>query len=146
MPTPESLLTSFPLLASPVAGGRQHWQTGNASVREVMLNILLTRPGERLMRPEFGAGIRSFIHHPNNETTRALIADAALRALLDARAEGRRELLEVLDAGAATGECLAAGPALAWHAALAVVARAGRATVVTADVDGALGVVALEAA
>lgn len=81
MPTPESLLTSFPLLASPVAGGRQHWQTGNASVREVMLNILLTRPGERLMRPEFGAGIRSFIHHPNNETTRALIADAALRAL-----------------------------------------------------------------
>ena len=41
---------------------------------------LLTRPGERLMRPEFGAGIRSFIHHPNNETTRALIADAAQEA------------------------------------------------------------------
>ncbi|WP_244860759.1 GPW/gp25 family protein [Aromatoleum petrolei] len=81
MPTPESLLTSFPLLAGLGAEGRPDWRRGNASVREVMLNILLTRPGERLMRPEFGAGIRNFIHHPNNETTRALIADAALRAL-----------------------------------------------------------------
>ena len=38
--------------------------------------------GERLMRPAFGAGIRDFIHLPNNETTRALLADAALRALV----------------------------------------------------------------
>ena len=57
------------------------WQAGNKSVREVMVNILLTRPGERLMRPEFGAGIRNFIHQPNNETTRALLADAAQQAL-----------------------------------------------------------------
>lgn len=82
MPTPESLLTSFPLLAGLAPDGRPAWRRGNASVREVMLNILLTRPGERLMRPEFGAGIRRFIHHPNNETTRALIADAARRALV----------------------------------------------------------------
>ncbi|MCK9986906.1 MAG: uncharacterized protein AzoDbin1_03378 [Azoarcus sp.] len=81
MPTPESLLMSFPLLAGLADDGRPQWRRGNPSVREVMLNILLTRPGERLMRPEFGAGIRNFIHHPNNETTRALIADAALRAL-----------------------------------------------------------------
>jgi hypothetical protein len=81
MATPESLLTSFPLLPGLDGEGRPAWRRGNASVREVMLNILLTRPGERLMRPEFGAGIRNFIHHPNNETTRALIADAALRAL-----------------------------------------------------------------
>jgi len=81
MPTPESLLMSFPLLTGLAGDGRPDWRRGNQSVREVMLNILLTRPGERLMRPEFGAGIRNFIHHPNNETTRALIADAALRAL-----------------------------------------------------------------
>ncbi|MBP0622461.1 GPW/gp25 family protein [Cupriavidus consociatus] len=81
MAIPESLLTSFPLLPGLGGDGRPAWRRGNSSVREVMLNILLTRPGERLMRPEFGAGIRNFIHHPNNETTRALIADAALRAL-----------------------------------------------------------------
>ncbi|WP_341644916.1 GPW/gp25 family protein [Thauera sp. SDU_THAU2] len=93
MPTPESLLTSFPLLAGLAGDGRPAWRRGNASVREVMLNILLTRPGERLMRPDFGAGIRNFIHYPNNETTRALIADAARRAL--ARWEPRVSIDEV---------------------------------------------------
>lgn len=93
MPTPESLLTSFPLLSGLAADGRPAWRRGNASVREVMLNILLTGPGERLMRPEFGAGIRNFIHYPNNETTRALIADAARRAL--ARWEPRVSIDEV---------------------------------------------------
>lgn len=86
------ILTSFPLLDS-AANGRLAWQEGNKSIREVMLNILLTRPGERLMRPEFGAGLLDYIHHPNNETTRALIADAAQRALT--RWEPRVTLEEV---------------------------------------------------
>jgi len=76
-----SRLTSFPLFDGIADSGRLEWQNGNKSIREVMLNILLTRPGERLMRPEFGAGILDFIHYPNNETTRALIVDAAQRAL-----------------------------------------------------------------
>lgn len=74
-------LLSFPLLDGIGTDGRLAWQGGNKSVREVMLNILLTRPGERLMRPEFGAGLLDYIHHPNNETTRALIVDATRRAL-----------------------------------------------------------------
>jgi phage baseplate assembly protein W len=45
------------------------------------------------MRPEFGAGIRNYIHQPNNETTRALVADAAQRAL--ARWEPRVAVEEV---------------------------------------------------
>ncbi len=74
-------LYSLPLLDGVDADGRLAWAEGNKSLRECMLNILLTRPGERLMRPEFGAGLGNFIHYPNNETTRALIADAARRAL-----------------------------------------------------------------
>lgn len=74
-------LRSLPLLDGVDGNGRLPWTEGNKSLRECMLNILLTRPGERLMRPEFGAGLRSFVHYPNNETTRALIADAARRAL-----------------------------------------------------------------
>ena len=88
-----SLLTSFPLLNGVGDNGRLEWQEGNKSIREVMLNILLTRPGERLMRPEFGAGILDYIHYPNNETTRALIVDAARRALT--RWEQRITLEEV---------------------------------------------------
>lgn len=88
-----SPLNSFPLFDSVGNDGRLAWQHGNSSIREVMLNILLTRPGERLMRPEFGAGILDYIHHPNNETTRALIVDAAQRALT--RWEPRVHLEEV---------------------------------------------------
>lgn len=80
MNTQPPVLMSFPLFAS-TQEGRLGWSTGNASVREVMLNILLTRPGERLMRPEFGAGLRDFIHHPNNQTTRALIADVTRKSI-----------------------------------------------------------------
>jgi len=80
MPIPRPETISFPFTGID-DNGRLGWTHGNRSVREVMLNILLTRPGERLMRPEFGAGLRNFIHQPNTETTRALIADAARRAL-----------------------------------------------------------------
>lgn len=68
------------------------------------------------------------------------ISDAALRAVIADRAE-------VLDVSAALGECLAAGPALAWLCALDLLAGgAERIAVVTADVDGELGVVELERA
>ncbi len=79
MKTPE--LLGFPLLDGADVQGRLSWTTGNKALRESMLNILLTNPGERIMRAEFGAGLRNFIHYPNNETTRSLIADAARRAL-----------------------------------------------------------------
>ena len=93
-----SHLIGFPLLDSNIKAGNLSWQTGNTSVRETMLNILLTRPGERLMRPEFGAGILDFVHYPNNETTRALIADSAQRALL------RWEPRVILDEVSVTGD------------------------------------------
>ena len=55
------------------ADGRLDWSRDDKSIREVMLNILLTRPGERLMQPDFGAGLLDFVHQPNNETTRNLL-------------------------------------------------------------------------
>lgn len=71
----------LPLLDAPDSEGRFPWQQGHKALRESMVNILLTRPGERLLRPEFGAGLQDYIHHPNSETTRALIADTTRRAL-----------------------------------------------------------------
>ncbi len=70
---------SFPL-AGPV-DGRLPFALGDESVRDSLRNILLTRPGERLMRPEFGAGLQRFIHEPDHEATRRLIADVAKGAV-----------------------------------------------------------------
>ena len=72
---------AWPLFDGLDASGHLAWRRGHPALRDCLLNILLTRPGERLMRPGFGAGIRDFIHQPNHETTRALLADAVLRAL-----------------------------------------------------------------
>jgi len=79
MSTPIPSILSWPL--GEVVEGRMHWAADDESVREVMLNILLTRPGERLMRPDFGAGLLNFVHQPNNETTRNLIAGVVRKSL-----------------------------------------------------------------
>lgn len=80
MRTPIPRIQSWPL--GPIdAEGRLDWSIDDQSVREVMLNILLTRPGERVQRPDFGAGLLNFVHQPNNETTRNLIAGVVRKSL-----------------------------------------------------------------
>ncbi|PWV65786.1 GPW/gp25 family protein [Plasticicumulans acidivorans] len=60
---------------------RLAWSSGERAIRESLINILLTRPGERLMRPDFGAGIRDWVHRPNDETSRGLLATVIERAV-----------------------------------------------------------------
>ena len=52
MPTPLPPILSWPLLGGIDESGRLPYAHDDRSIREVMLNILLTRPGERLLRPE----------------------------------------------------------------------------------------------
>ena len=68
-------------LGAPDAGGALNWSSGEDCLREALWNLLLTSPGERLMRPSFGAGLRDFLNQPNTESTRQLIADAITRAV-----------------------------------------------------------------
>jgi len=48
-------------------------------VRQNFKNLVLTNPGERMMIPDFGVGIKRFLFEMNNETTyssiRSTIAD-----------------------------------------------------------------------
>jgi phage baseplate assembly protein W len=73
------------VLSWPLGGvdenGRMAFASDDDSVREVMRNILLTRAGERLMRPTFGAGLLEFVHQSNNETTRNLMANLVRKAI-----------------------------------------------------------------
>jgi len=52
-------------------------------VREAILIILQTNPGERVMRPTFGAGLRDFVFEPVNPTTMALVQTRVQDALID---------------------------------------------------------------
>ena len=43
------------------ADGRMAWSSGPDNIREAIMLILLTQPGERLMLPDFGGRLRSFL-------------------------------------------------------------------------------------
>lgn len=78
---------SWPLLPQPEADGRLRFPSLEASVRQVIEVLLLTRPGEQLMRPEYGVGLESFAYEENTLTTRGRIHDAVADGL--GRWEGR---------------------------------------------------------
>jgi phage baseplate assembly protein W len=44
-----------------------------ADIRQAIMIILGTAPGERVMRPEFGCGIHQYVFAPNNTHTAGLI-------------------------------------------------------------------------
>jgi phage baseplate assembly protein W len=41
----------------------------------------MTEPGERLMREDFGCGLRKFLFEPNTVTTRQLIRERIIKAI-----------------------------------------------------------------
>lgn len=52
-------------------------------IRQSILIILGTNRGERVMRPDFGAGLNTFVFEPVNETTKELIRTRVEEALID---------------------------------------------------------------
>ncbi len=70
----------WPLFPLPREGGLQ-FPTLEDSVRQSIRVILLTRPGEQLMRPSFGAGLQRFLHEPGTLVTRRRIKDAIVESL-----------------------------------------------------------------
>lgn len=46
---------------------------GPEKVRQAILLVLETEPGERIMRPTFGCGLRRYLMKPNTVAVRALI-------------------------------------------------------------------------
>jgi len=46
--------------------------SGAAKLKENIIHILLTSVGERVMRRDYGGGMRDLVHDPNNDVLRAL--------------------------------------------------------------------------
>ena len=76
------------------ADGRLAQSEGENNVRESIRLILLTEPGERLLREDFGCGLRRFLFEPNTVTTRQLIGERIRQSL--ARWEPRVAVDDVL--------------------------------------------------
>src|SRR6266487_5665545 len=61
--------------------GRVQWSVGELNVRESICIILRTRPGERLIRPDFGCGLDRYLFEPNSISTLRLIQEEVKRPL-----------------------------------------------------------------
>jgi uncharacterized protein len=66
---------------------------GPEKVRQSIAIILDTEPGERIMRPSFGCGLRRYLMKPNTVAIRALMQHDVSRAL--SRWEPRIQLTSV---------------------------------------------------
>jgi phage baseplate assembly protein W len=63
---------AVPLRPDPRGGGLDY-AAGPDKVQQSIFIILDTEPGERVMRPTFGCGLRRYLMAPNTTATRALI-------------------------------------------------------------------------
>jgi uncharacterized protein len=82
---------SFPLSFTPA--GEIQMAAHEEDVRQAIRLILTTSFGERVMRPDFGAGLRSVLFEPLSTTTMSLVQHHVERALVEW--EPRIDLLEV---------------------------------------------------
>ena len=74
-------------------------------VRQMMLQVLFTNPGERINRPDFGCGLRRMIFAPNSDVTANLLQVTIFQSLekwlgnliilVDVKAEAKNETLDV---------------------------------------------------
>ncbi len=67
--------------------------SGKASVRQAVLLLLTTRPGERIMRPTYGCELDRLLFMPCDDTTAGLAIHYVRQALL--RWEPRIRILEL---------------------------------------------------
>lgn len=66
---------------------------GTGSVRQSILMLLSTRPGERVMRPNYGCHLHRLIFSPNDDTTAGLAMHYVRQAM--ERWEPRAEILDL---------------------------------------------------
>ncbi len=71
---------AFPIA---VAGAEIATAAYEEDVRQAILIILQTNRNERVMRPDFGAGLRDFVFEPVNTTTMALVKTRVQESLID---------------------------------------------------------------
>ena len=78
-PPPQPI--GWPLLPLPDANGQLSYPNLAESVRQNLRVILSTRPGEQLMRPQYGAGLVDFIGETDTITTRRRIYDRVMEGI-----------------------------------------------------------------
>jgi uncharacterized protein len=79
-PEPRGLALPFRITAE---GGVAE-EAGPAKIRDNVVHILLTGLGERVMRRDYGAGLRHLAHDPINDALLAVVQHQVMKAIAEA--------------------------------------------------------------
>jgi hypothetical protein len=90
-PDLDSSVSGVGMVTTPA--GRLEWVQGELTVRQALLMLLSTRPGERVLRPEYGCDLHRLVFEPNDETTAGVVLHHVRRAI--ERWEPRVEILDL---------------------------------------------------
>lgn len=71
----------FPISIDRALGQLKKERDYERYVGQLIRQVLLTAPGERAHRPEFGAGLRRMVFSPNDEATASLLETIVLQNL-----------------------------------------------------------------
>jgi phage baseplate assembly protein W len=71
----------FPVQIDRALGQIKHETNYERYIAQLIRQVLLTNPGERAHRPDFGAGLRSMVFAPNDESAVGLIQTAVFQNL-----------------------------------------------------------------
>ena len=71
---------AYPIGIAP--GGAIKLSADQEDIRQAITIILGTTPGQRVMRPDFGAGLHALVFEPINQTTMALAKHHVEQALI----------------------------------------------------------------
>jgi phage baseplate assembly protein W len=72
------------------AGGRTATTSEDDHVRDLVMQVLFTEPGERVNRPDFGCGLKTLVFAPSSDvlaTTTQVLVRAALQRWLEDEVE-----------------------------------------------------------
>jgi len=72
---------SFPFAIDGGLGKLAEEKDYAAYVEQLMMQVLLTNPGERIDRPDFGCGLRQMVFAPNSDVTASLTQVTVLHSL-----------------------------------------------------------------
>lgn len=93
----------WPLLPVPDATGSLSWPNLDASVRQTIRSILMTRKGEWLLARESGVGLAEYLHEPNTAATRRRLRDAIVKQVGQLETRIKLDAVELV-AGGERGE------------------------------------------
>ncbi|WP_298173987.1 GPW/gp25 family protein [Novosphingobium sp.] len=71
----------YPLAVDPARGRLAQEQSFDAHVEQLVMQVLLTAPGERINRPDFGCGVKRMVFAPGGEVAATLAQATIYQAL-----------------------------------------------------------------